>query len=201
MEIVEYSDKSFAVYGDTKPYKDELKELGGRYNANLRDGPGWIFSNTKLSAVEEFFDAVKEPSPKSSPKVNTNAPKTYSKPAPKTYTRPVVKPRATVPKITPMNNISMNDNSKTFIGQDKVEYQIIVTVCPLPHIGQIITVDSLDKTLAGDYEIIIISDLPDQNFGYGRGNGDDELVGSATIINGRWQLKHVVSSHEIIFHP
>lgn len=47
--IVDYSEKCVALFGDTKPIKDELKKLGGRFNANLRPFdddtrvPGWVF--------------------------------------------------------------------------------------------------------------------------------------------------------------
>lgn len=49
LQIVHYSEKSIALFGDTKPIKEELKKLGGRFNANLRPFdsesrvPGWIF--------------------------------------------------------------------------------------------------------------------------------------------------------------
>ena len=47
--IVDYSEKCVALFGDTKPIKDELKKLGGRFNSNLRPFdddsrvPGWVF--------------------------------------------------------------------------------------------------------------------------------------------------------------
>ena len=45
--IVPYSEKAIAVFGDTKPIKDKLMALGGRFNASLTlDGAkkaGWIF--------------------------------------------------------------------------------------------------------------------------------------------------------------
>ena len=53
--IVEYSDKSFVVQGDTKIYKDDLKNLGGKYNARLRNGPGWIFFKNKERDVESYI--------------------------------------------------------------------------------------------------------------------------------------------------
>lgn len=38
METIEYSEKSFVVFGSdeiTKRYKEELKKLGGRFNSKL----------------------------------------------------------------------------------------------------------------------------------------------------------------------
>lgn len=46
IKVVEYSPKSFAVIGDTKPLKDKLKALGGKFNFRLTCGAGWIFPNT-----------------------------------------------------------------------------------------------------------------------------------------------------------
>jgi hypothetical protein len=55
IEIVDYSEKSFAVIGDTKAIKDTLKELGGRFNFRLSCGAGWIFSKTKLEDVKKVL--------------------------------------------------------------------------------------------------------------------------------------------------
>ncbi len=55
IQIVDYSEKSFAVIGETKPIKDQIKELGGKFNFRLSCGPGWIFSKTKLEEVTNFL--------------------------------------------------------------------------------------------------------------------------------------------------
>jgi len=52
VEIIHYSDKAIAVIGDTKPIKDTLKNLGGKFNFRLTCGAGWIFPSTKLEAVK-----------------------------------------------------------------------------------------------------------------------------------------------------
>ncbi|MCC2975987.1 DUF4062 domain-containing protein [Sphingomonas sp. PL-96] len=44
--------KSFVVKGDTKPIKDDLKGLGGRFNATLG---GWVFSKSKEIEIAEFL--------------------------------------------------------------------------------------------------------------------------------------------------
>ena len=49
--MIQYSEKCLALFGDTKPIKEELKKIGGRYNPNLhpftkdQSVPGWIFAN------------------------------------------------------------------------------------------------------------------------------------------------------------
>lgn len=55
VQIIEYSEKSIAVIGDTKPIKEKLKELGGKFNFRLTCGAGWIFPKTKLPEIEKIF--------------------------------------------------------------------------------------------------------------------------------------------------
>lgn len=49
--MIQYSEKCLALFGDTKPIKEELKKIGGRYNPHLhpftkdQSVPGWIFAN------------------------------------------------------------------------------------------------------------------------------------------------------------
>lgn len=52
--IKEYTDRSVAVQGDTHKYKEDLKKLGGKYNGNLKNGPGWIFPKSKLNELKTF---------------------------------------------------------------------------------------------------------------------------------------------------
>lgn len=54
-EIIDYSEKSFAVVGDTRAIKDELKRLGGRFNARLTCGAGWIFAKSKQDEVKALL--------------------------------------------------------------------------------------------------------------------------------------------------
>ncbi|WP_337940997.1 fusion protein [Parabacteroides sp.] len=57
LEIVEYSEKAIAVFGDTKPIKDVLKDLNGLFRANLTHNgerrAGWIYSRKQEQKVRE----------------------------------------------------------------------------------------------------------------------------------------------------
>lgn len=57
INIIDYSEKAFAVVGDTKAVKDSLKKMGGRFNAKLSCGCGWIFSNKMREEVETFISS------------------------------------------------------------------------------------------------------------------------------------------------
>lgn len=55
--LVDYSEKAIALFGDTKPIKDRLSDIGGRFNGRLtHDGQkraGWIFPKAKEAQVRE----------------------------------------------------------------------------------------------------------------------------------------------------
>jgi hypothetical protein len=55
-EIVDYSEKAIALFGDTKAIKDLLSAMGGKFNPRLTYGDskkaGWIFSRIKRSELE-----------------------------------------------------------------------------------------------------------------------------------------------------
>lgn len=51
VQIIDYSEKAIAIVGDTRAIKDTLKTLGGRFNAHLTCGAGWIFSKSKETTL------------------------------------------------------------------------------------------------------------------------------------------------------
>jgi len=60
IQIVDYSEKSIAVIGETKPIKDILSNLGGKFNPRLSCGMGWIFPKTKSEAVIKKLKEIAE---------------------------------------------------------------------------------------------------------------------------------------------
>lgn len=64
IEIVDYSEKAVAVFGDTKQIKDQLAEIGGRFNKYLtyKDGKraGWIFPKSKRADIETLCHLIKK---------------------------------------------------------------------------------------------------------------------------------------------
>lgn len=63
LEMVDYSEKVIAVFGDTKAIKEQLKELGGRFNPSLNYNgekrAGWIFSKKKADEVRNLMASEK----------------------------------------------------------------------------------------------------------------------------------------------
>ncbi|MCM0193988.1 LPD29 domain-containing protein [Bacteroides fragilis] len=56
VELIDYSEKSFAIIGETKPIKETLSNLGGSYNGRLSCGPGWIFSKSRIDTVKQTLN-------------------------------------------------------------------------------------------------------------------------------------------------
>jgi hypothetical protein len=63
--IVDYSEKAIAVFGDTKPVKEQLKALGGRFNPGLtHEGEkkaGWVFSCSKKTELKNLLEKIASP--------------------------------------------------------------------------------------------------------------------------------------------
>lgn len=55
INLIDYSEKSFAAVGDTKAVKLQLMQLGGKFNPALRCGAGWIFSKKRLAQVTKVL--------------------------------------------------------------------------------------------------------------------------------------------------
>ena len=57
MQVKQYTDKAYVVYGYTKEFKDELKEFGCRWNGNLTKDPfkGWLFPASKINEFKKAF--------------------------------------------------------------------------------------------------------------------------------------------------
>lgn len=61
LQIVDYSDKAIILTGDTKPLKDEIKALGGKFGSHfdtskVSSGNGWLFPKTKLDEIQKFVN-------------------------------------------------------------------------------------------------------------------------------------------------
>ncbi|MBQ3689434.1 MAG: strawberry notch C-terminal domain-containing protein [Bacteroidales bacterium] len=52
LRIVDYSEKSWAVYGGSQKEWGKLKNAGAKYNSRLADGKGWILPKSKYTKSE-----------------------------------------------------------------------------------------------------------------------------------------------------
>lgn len=58
LNLIDYTDKSCVVYGDTYPIKEVLKAMGGKFSSHLDiDGRcGWVFQITQKDSLKMFFN-------------------------------------------------------------------------------------------------------------------------------------------------
>ena len=80
MYCATYTEKSIVVRGETRDHKEELKSLGGKWNAKLTDKStqeqfgGWIFPTTKQEQVKKWLASVgKSVVPTSTPQITPRA--------------------------------------------------------------------------------------------------------------------------------
>ncbi len=65
VSIINYSEKSIIVIGNTKPYLEYLKAIGGKFSKGFTvfgaKVPGWVFSKKKLQEVQDvLLEAAEE---------------------------------------------------------------------------------------------------------------------------------------------
>jgi len=59
IKIIDYSDKAIVLVGEsTRQIKEQLKDLGGRFNFRLTCGPGWVFPKTKREEIEKLLNNI-----------------------------------------------------------------------------------------------------------------------------------------------
>jgi hypothetical protein len=55
IKITNYGINSIAVNGNTRMYKEDLKKMGGKYDSQLPEGPGWVFPKSKEKECRSFI--------------------------------------------------------------------------------------------------------------------------------------------------
>ena len=71
--ITDYTEKSFVIRGETKEYSRFLADSGGKWNPNLKDGAGWIFSMKKKQEIENWLNSESKDKSKNESKSNLDS--------------------------------------------------------------------------------------------------------------------------------
>ena len=58
VKIIQYSEKSIAVIGNTIKIKEKIKAIGGKWNNNLSCGKGWILPKTKETEIKNLLRTI-----------------------------------------------------------------------------------------------------------------------------------------------
>lgn len=223
MEAQYYSDRSIAVFGDSEPWKENLKQLGGRFNryldykdqnGNIIKTPGWIFPKSKESAIVKFINdananAIKilPPQPPSPllATVYPSQPPTQSPSQPPS--RRVVSKTKVVKsvKASDQHNRGKVDLTPTkvsfpnmFVGADNLNYQIILYTVVMPSVNQLFDIQVGDQIL--NYKVITIEkqEAPFDSIIVAPVD-NNETLSRAVVINGRWKIEGMDVEHSLIF--
>ena len=227
MQAFDYSDRSFAVYGETKPWKENLKALGGKINYNLRSRsgqgtePGWIFSKKQENAVAQFIAQA------SAGQVAPMAPQAAQQSYP-TYKQlgaaPQVMPAAPwalpnqgllLPQVSAFSPEMLATRTSGFTqptpGPISVfprapspritGMQTVSYAVPLPQMGQQVTLSAGNQTQ--QYTVSALeTTAPVDSILLNRiptAEDPQPLTTRAVIISGKWQINGLTNEHTLIF--
>jgi hypothetical protein len=204
MQAQHYTDKSIAVFGDTKPWTQNLKELGGRYNPNLRGGHGWIFSKSKEGQVLQFIDDANAgliaplPVQPRSPSLAVAYP-----PQPIRSNQSVQLVRSPVQSIrSPVqmlpSQVTTVSFPNSFVGADNLNYQIIIYTVVLPVVNQLVDIQVGDQMV--NYQVMEIEkqNAPFDSIAIAPIDNPNQLS-RAVIINGQWKVEGMEQEHSLLF--
>jgi len=196
MEVQEYSEKSLVVYGDTQPWKENLKEIGARFNPRLKDGPGWIIAKSREETLNDF---IKQANEKLIEPLEEYVKKVVSKDFKKSMSpeealekikksKQFGKTRTVLPKTK-----TTLDFPNRFLGGDGLNYQVLIYTVILPNLGQKVSynTDNYIVTNVKSNHTIYITKESQEN---------SSLPEKVVLINGKWKLKNYNEKHVLIFH-
>jgi hypothetical protein len=223
LTIEPYSDQSFAVRGGlTRNYTAQLKKLGGKYNPNLRGGPGWIFSNRARADADQLVNAINSgqippsaPSPTYSPNRGRGFPpqgvaaqgvasqgvqgatsqfRQLAINTPSPATAAPSGPPSPSPITLPTITPVQQMGVPTLQNYQTVTYTVIK-----PQVGMLVNINVRGCTLS--YQVVTIEDhagiidgayIRQQNIPNGP-------LSKLVITNGQWQVLGMIESHTVNF--
>lgn len=201
MEAEYYSDKSIAVFGETREWAGNLSALGGRFNKNLEGGPGWVFSRAKEPELMQFIAESKAglvdpiaPKPAYARRMLPHAALRKSKDA-QTTIPPVPKPMTplqTQPAVLNFPNL--------FTAADGLSYQVVIYTVPCPKVGQDVTLTVGENS--DEYQVSSIhnSAPPFDSFSIVKKNAVEPTY-QAVLMKGEWKIQFMQEEHKLTFHP
>lgn len=214
LTAVYYQHNKILIQGNTKKWKENLKELGCRYVAHLpeyNNTAGWTCMKDRQEVVMQFI-------------ANANAglvqPKAWSpreQTAPgATAGAPMVGRDATPVAMNPADALALLRQTQAaqpavatpappqqqtvafpnlFIGADGLAYQVIVYVAPVPVAGKGVTVRAGEEI--NDY--VIVSTAQSTPYDTAVISHEEETLNLA-LVAGHWQVVGRTDIHTVTFH-
>jgi len=172
--IVRPYKNSIAVFGDTKPWKENIKSLGGKFNMYLKpsgpDGPnetGWVLPKGKEQELRKLVDDA------NSGDIKRMSPTTAAAGA---------GPRARIAA-----------------GQ-KMQYQKITYNVPLPYVGQGVTLTIPNDSESMMSVISISNDRAGGMVDICTLQDVDGTEYTGAVVSGVWEILDFCKDHTLTFH-
>lgn len=217
----EYYKNSIAVFGDTKPWAGNLRQLGGKFNSNLAGRPGWVYSKSKEAEVMQFLASANAGLVQPIPSNYTPTSPTVSQPlAPQLAMVPIgAVPEAMTPQAAmlrlqnaqaalpvtpkPITTLLVRPSQVVypshFMAADNLQYQIIMYTVVLPVQGQKVTVSI--NGVSTDYVVDMIKgSLPVDSFSLKPVNPPADGILKCLVVNGEWKVSGMEGDSQIKFH-
>lgn len=213
IRIVPYSDKSFKVEGEaTRLYTDYLKDIGGIFRTTWNGGPGWVYSNSKLSDIQNLISNIQQDLIKPEiPATTTSKPGRNQVVQARTMTGNV--PIMGFPVGGPVNGVRATYSvpgavaGVPLIGLNapaltNTSIQTVVYRLTKPITGMTATVKT--PTSEGKYTVVATEDHPDSNgqvtdVAYIIPSNNPAARSKLVITNGQWQVSGYNVDHSIWF--
>ena len=223
MQVYSYTEKSIAVFGDTKPHAKQLGGFGGSFNYNLKgptgNTPGWIFPKTREAEIVAFLQAA------NSGQIQVAAPvqqfvSTLAPIAPLGSLQPVLpamSPQSSLaqlrqgglpaPRLNIVQPVSMIPSAAitlsaptTFLAADGLTYSVVIYTVPIPKIGSKVTV--VFKDANHEIATTVVAETVNA-FGpaspiieYTKEDGA-QVQHRLDLVNGVWQILGESVAHDI----
>ena len=173
MVVLPYKN-SIAVFGDTKPWKENIKSMGGKFNGYLRpsgpDGPkeaGWVLPKDKEQELREFVEDA------NSGNIKRMSPSTAASGA---------GPRA-----------------RLATGQ-RLQYQKITYNVPLPYVGQGVTLTIPDDSESMLSVVGITNDRGNGIIDICTLEDAEGVSYTGAVVSGVWEILDFCKDHTLTFH-
>lgn len=191
LSVLPYSEKSFAVVGDTKTWRENLKELNGKFSPFLsrpdynggQKFAAFIFSNKHLQTVQAELARI-------------NAGQVQPKPIEPKKPKDVGVSRVSLPGVA-----SLPIPTTTMVAPEGMQYVHYTKPIALPRVGQTVLIDAGAAGQSTQRVIQVLSQSDPKVIDYVSIGVDMSTPSSALqIINGAWQAYGVLQPHTITFY-
>ena len=223
----EYYKGGIAVFGNTRPWKENLKAIGGSFNKNLDGRAGWVFRKADEATVMQLIANANagliQPMTAAAPQVGA-IPVAQPQMVPMGLVQPAMTPQAAMTRLVvaapvqpaqPRTPIAVPAPQPQLLtlglptvarARDGLVYQIVMYTVPMPSEGQKLILKVRAAELHYTVATIIAAAPPapieEILVRYELpATAEQEPLSRAILSEGKWQIQGMQDAHTITFLP